>query len=174
MKIIDLSMELYDGMPVYLGDPEVEIKLIQTFDKDAWNMRRLNINAHDGTHINFPIHGLKEGKNQDDYKLEDFIGESYLFETYDDIKTGFGIIFNKDITWDDAYKIAEIKPKFVGSWAKNDIDVDIEKHFFKHDILLYERLINIDKLPKKFMFYGMPLRIRKADGSPVRAFAIIE
>ncbi len=174
MKIIDLSMELYDGMPVYPGDPEVEIKLIQTFEKDTWNMRRLNINAHDGTHINFPIHGMAEGKSADDYKLEDFIGESYLFESYDDIKTGFGIIFNKDITWEDAYKIAEIKPKFVGSWVVNDIDVGIEKYFFEKDILLYERLTNTDKLPKKFVFYGVPLRIREADGSPVRAYTIIK
>src|SRR5258706_229115 len=100
MKILELSLPLYDGMPVYPGDPEVEIKLIQTFEETGWNMRRMNLNLHDGTHINFPIHGMAKGKSSDSYTLNDFIGESYLYKSDKDIKKGFGLIFNQDITWE--------------------------------------------------------------------------
>jgi len=173
MKIIDLTLPLYNGMPVYPGDLEIEIELIQNFKETAWNMRRIHMNLHDGTHINLPIHGLAEGKSLNDYEVDDFIGESYLYENDQSIKKDKGIIFNQDITWENAHKIAEIRPKFVGSWAKNDIDIDIEKYFFEKDILIFERLTNTDKLPKKFIFHGVPLNIRDADGSPIRAYAII-
>lgn len=171
--IIDLSLPLYDKMPVYPGDPEVRVEQIQFFEKDGWNMRQIEISTHEGTHVNASIHGLAKGKSLDDYNLENFIGDSILFESFEDIQKGKGIIFNKDITWEDAKKIAEIKPKFVGSWSKNDIDVEIEKFLFENDILLFERLVNTDKLPKNFIFYGVPLKISDSDGSPVRAFAVI-
>ena len=39
---------------------------------------------------------------------------------------------------------------------------------------LYETLYNLDKVAgKRFLFFGVPLRIEEAEGSPVRAFAII-
>jgi kynurenine formamidase len=43
------------------------------------------------------------------------------------------------------------------------------------DILLIENLTNLDKLPTDiFIFQCLPLNIENADGSPVRAMAIIE
>ena len=43
------------------------------------------------------------------------------------------------------------------------------------DILLIENLTNLDKLPTDiFMFQCLPLKIENADGSPVRAIAIID
>lgn len=33
MKIIDLSLPIFDGMPVYPGDPEVVVEQIQTLEK---------------------------------------------------------------------------------------------------------------------------------------------
>ena len=40
-------------------------------------------------------------------------------------------------------------------------------------IISFENLANTDKLPEAFTFYGVPLNIKEADGSPVRAFAVI-
>jgi arylformamidase len=175
MKIIDLSLPLYTGMPVFPGDPEVEIKLVQTFAKDSWNMRRLHISGHDGTHVNTQIHGMGKGKNLDDYKLEDFVGETILFENIEDVKAGIGIIVSKqNIDMNLAKEIAKRKPKFVGLASEFEMDVDVEKYFFKQDILVYERLANTHLLPKKFIFHGVPLKIKEGDGSPIRAYAIID
>ena len=51
-RVIDLSLPLYTGMPVYPGDPETLIEPVLTLDRDGWEMRRLQINAHDATHVN--------------------------------------------------------------------------------------------------------------------------
>ena len=41
-------------------------------------------------------------------------------------------------------------------------------------ILIYENLVNIDKIPsRRFMFVGLPLPFRGATGSPVRAIAYV-
>ena len=43
------------------------------------------------------------------------------------------------------------------------------------EIIIIENLTNLDKLPKSiFSFHCLPLKIENADGSPVRAIAIIE
>jgi arylformamidase len=46
--------------------------------------------------------------------------------------------------------------------------------FLGNEILLIENLTNLDKLPSHpFLFYCIPLKIENADGSPVRAFAMV-
>jgi len=46
--------------------------------------------------------------------------------------------------------------------------------FLTKSICIFEGLVNLDTLPsKKFFFIGLPLRIEKGTGSPVRAAAII-
>ena len=44
------------------------------------------------------------------------------------------------------------------------------------DIIIYESLTNLDKLPllSPFTFYGFPLPFVGLDGSPVRAVAMLE
>ena len=74
MKIIDLSLPLYTGMPVFPGDPEVSITLVHTIERNGWDLRRLEINSHDGTHVNVPSHMIASGRTLDDYALADFAG----------------------------------------------------------------------------------------------------
>ncbi|MBI5127680.1 cyclase family protein [Candidatus Roizmanbacteria bacterium] len=175
MKIIDLSQILYDHMPVYPGDPDVIIKKVFSFEKNGWNMNRIEINSHDGTHVNIPIHGTKNGRNLDTYSIDDFIGESHLYSNEKDIQKDCGLIFySVPLDWKIARKIAVIKPKFIGLSDKFEFDIEIEKFLLDKEIISYERLENCQKLPKKFIFYGVPLKIKEADGSPVRAFATYE
>lgn len=171
MKIIDLTLPIQNGMFVYPGDPEVDIQQLQTFDKDGWNMKRIHMSGHDGTHVNTPIHSTKNGKTLDDFKIVDFCGECVLYDNDADIKTDIGIIFKEQITMEIAKYIVKIKPKFVGLVV--EADEEIEKYLLNNEIILFERLTNIDNLPKKFIFYGVPLKIKDGDGSPIRAFAVL-
>ena len=172
MKIIDLTLQIHEGMSVYPGDPKVEIAQIQTLNKHGWNMKRIHINGHDGTHVNMPIHCVKNGKTLDDFKIENFCGDCVLYNDDLDIQKDVGVIFKKQINMRIAELIVKIKPKFVG--LSIEIDEELEKYLLKHEIILFERLINVDKLPSKFIFYGVPLTIKNGDGSPIRAFAIID
>jgi arylformamidase len=54
------------------------------------------------------------------------------------------------------------------------LDARIEKDLLAAGIISFENLANLNELPESFVFYGMPLHIRGGDGSPVRAFAVIE
>ena len=40
------------------------------------------------------------------------------------------------------------------------------------EVVIVEGLVNLDALPKTFVFSGFPLRIRDGDGSPIRAVAL--
>ena len=175
MKTIDLSTQLHTGMPVFPWDLEVSIETIQTIENDDWNMKRIQINSHDGTHVNVPIHSKTWGKTLDDYSIDHFIWPARLYESYDDIQPGVWIIFDKiNITMEIAKKIIEIRPSFIRLPSKFEFDLNIERYLLEHDIISFERLENTDQLPKSFMFYWVPLKIQHWDGSPVRAFAVYE
>ena len=174
MKIIDLTLPMHTGMPVYPGDPEVSIELVQTIEQDEWNMRRIEINSHDGTHVNAPIHCVAGGKTLDDYDLSAFTGPAVIYREGIEIDPSTGVIFRDNIN-DAAYEwILANRPHFVGLSSEFEIDIEIEKKLLAEDIMLFERLANTNQLPDQFMFYGVPLKIKAGDGSPVRAFAIIE
>ena len=174
-RVIDLSLPLYTGMPVYPGDPETLIEPVLTLDRDGWEMRRLQINAHDATHVNTQSHGHAGGKALDDYPLERFFGPACLYRDGMTMAPGTGVVFHvRDIDPVIAQRIVERRPHFVGLSCAWEIDEAILKDLLAADVVVFERLANTDQLPETFTFHGLPLNIRGGDGSPVRAFAIVD
>ncbi len=56
-------------------------------------------------------------------------------------------------------------------------DVDFSGHYIcgKYDITNTENLCNLDKVVnKRFIYFGLPLKIRDGSGSPIRAVALVE
>lgn len=175
MKIVDLTLPMHTDMTVYPGDSKPRYDLIETFDKTGWNMRRLEINGHDGTHVNVSLHATAAGRKLDARELGEFVGQSVLYESGADIKPGIELIFHAtDISWDIAKAIVAIGPSFIGLPARFEFDIAIERWLLKHDVISFKRLINTDQLPKTFIFHGAPLKIVHGDGSPVRANAVID
>lgn len=179
MKIIDLSQSLYDGMPVYPGDPEVKIKRVLTLAKDGWNMNVISLPTHIATHANVPIHAVEKGKTLDDYPIDAFCGRAVVFQSAQSIQSGLGLIFeNASISKEAAQKIIDTRSKFVGvqGYFESESELETEKLLLRNGIISFEGLTNVNKLPKnkEFMFYGIPLKITDGDGSPIRAFAQID
>ncbi|MBU6323090.1 MAG: cyclase family protein [Patescibacteria group bacterium] len=175
MKIIDLSLPIYTGMPVYSGDPEAKITLIQNLAENGWNMRRLEMNGHDGTHVNAQSHAVEDGKSLDDYPLERFAGKARIYKRGTPMDSSYGYVFrDHNIEQADSDAIRKEKPRFVALAAEFEFHTEVERELLKEDFVLFERLANTKELPDEFHFYGMPLRIRDGDGSPVRAFAVVE
>jgi arylformamidase len=174
MHIIDLTLPMYSGMAVFPGDPEVVIEPVQTYARDGWNMQRLHINTHDGTHVNVPIHGTAKGKTLDDYALGDFCGTA-IYERSWTLTSSVGILFrDQNIDRAIAKTIKAARPRFVGLSSTFEFDINTEREPVEAGIMSYERLCNLEMLPKRYQFFGMPLKIRGGDGSPVRAFAIVD
>jgi kynurenine formamidase len=56
-------------------------------------------------------------------------------------------------------------------------DLDFSGHLVcgEYDITNSENLCNLDKLiNKRFLYFGLPLKIRSGSGSPIRAVALVE
>jgi len=174
MKIIDLSQPLFNNMPVYPGDPEVIIKEIHTLEKEGWNLRNMTFTTHIGTHVNVPYHMVKDGKRLDKYSLDSFFGKAELYKKGMKFYHNKGIIFSScNIDKKIADDLIKFSPKFIGLSEKFEFNIALEKLLLEKGIISFENLINTEKLPQSFTFYGVPLNIKEADGSPVRAFAII-
>ena len=59
MRIYDVSLTLSNDMPVWPGDPAVQIERFQKMEEgDHANVTRLAIGAHTGTHVDAPFHFL--------------------------------------------------------------------------------------------------------------------
>ncbi len=73
-KIIDLSQEIYTGMPVYPGDPEVRFNLLSTIRESGYNNTEIVMGSHTGTHIDSPRHCIHTDHGVDSFALEAMIG----------------------------------------------------------------------------------------------------
>lgn len=110
----------------------------------------------------------------DDYTLDMFCGPARIYSAAQPMTNEYGYIFrDQNIDNKIAEEITRIHPCFVALASTFEFDVEIEKDLLKENIVVFERIANTDQLPDEFEFYGMPLKIREGDGSPVRAFAVV-
>src|SRR3954452_5849137 len=81
---IDVSVTIHPGMPVYPGDPGVEIELARSLDRgDPANVSRLELGAHTGTHVDAPRHFIGSGPGADELALEPFVGSCVVAPSLD-------------------------------------------------------------------------------------------
>ena len=78
MTIHDLSQTLHEGMPVYPGDPPVELRPALAFATDGVNTRRLSFGSHVGTHVDAPRHFVADGETVEAVPLDRFCGPAVL------------------------------------------------------------------------------------------------
>ena len=81
MKIIDISIPITPSMPVWPGDPPVDIQQVAkiTFG-DSANVSHISMGVHCGTHIDAPKHFIDSGKTIGQIPLEKLIGEVLVLE----------------------------------------------------------------------------------------------
>ena len=74
-NIIDISVPLYPDMPVWPGSAGIQLTQTSRLDKgDGVNNSKLICDVHIGTHIDAPLHYIKDGKSIEQLELEDLIG----------------------------------------------------------------------------------------------------
>ena len=171
MQVIDLTMQIYDGMEVYEGDPEVKIEVVHGYESHSWKLNRLEMGSHTGTHVDVFSHMHRDKETLDDIPIDRFFGKSQRVSLLEEYPIGKGLFFIEKVDIMEFDKLIKAKPSFIGG----NITEALERKLLKNNVLCYTNLINLDKLPKgtDFMFYGLPLRIKEGDGSPVRAIAIL-
>jgi arylformamidase len=78
-KIYDISMTIEAGMISWPSDGPVVVDRVRSMDNgERLNQSRLDLSAHTGTHIDAPIHFLKEGNGVDSLPLDVLIGPVFV------------------------------------------------------------------------------------------------
>jgi len=81
---IDVSVPIKDAMVHWPSDPPVSIKRINDIEKgDTANLSAISMGTHSGTHVDAPIHFVKEGKGVDDIPLDTVVGRARVIEIRD-------------------------------------------------------------------------------------------
>jgi kynurenine formamidase len=74
--IVDLSRPLHGGMAVFPGDPAVEFAPADA--QAPWQVTRLTLGTHSGTHIDAACHYVPDGRTIDQYPLERFVLDAWV------------------------------------------------------------------------------------------------
>ena len=81
MKIYDISLPINADLPVWPGDPRVEISPVSKIEEGASaNVSHLSTGVHVGTHVDAPHHFIDGGATLDKVSLEKFVGPAYVVE----------------------------------------------------------------------------------------------
>ncbi|MFD8219840.1 cyclase family protein, partial [Streptomyces sp. NPDC059697] len=75
---LDLSVPVVTGMPVYPGDPEVEVSRALRVAEHGVNVLRLHMGSQSGTHVDAPYHVDEAWPTLDDLPLERFAGPAVV------------------------------------------------------------------------------------------------
>jgi arylformamidase len=86
MTIYDITLTISPDMPVWPGDPAVELKQVSFIDKGAnANVSHLSFGVHTGTHVDAPHHFLNDHNTVDQLPLELLTGPCYVMQFPDDV-----------------------------------------------------------------------------------------
>jgi arylformamidase len=80
VRIVDLTAALHTGLPVYPGDPPVEVAPACTVEADGLAVARLALSDQAGTHVETQAHFLAGGRTLDQEPLARFIGPASVVD----------------------------------------------------------------------------------------------
>jgi len=205
MRFVDLSHPISNLMSTYPTDPNVLIVKEKSIERDNTLLHSFKMGTHTGTHLDAPAHIIPDGKTVDLFPLSKFAGtaikvnknsykklelasgdingvlyDSGWYKNFNDPKTFYGpnrpIIPNELID-----ELINMKINFFGCDLPSvDISGSKEKPIhnalLQKNIIIYESLTNLDKLPllENFQFYGFPISFKMLEASPVRAVSCLK
>lgn len=80
MKFIDLTHDIYDGMPAFTGDEPLSLKQTHSIPVNGYSNYRLTAGLHIGTHIDSPAHFLEGGIMINALDLNNLCGKACLLD----------------------------------------------------------------------------------------------
>ncbi len=195
MKIYDISQEVF-GCEVYSGDPMPEKNQINYMENgDLYNLTSFSMCAHNGTHIDAPLHFLEKGNSVDKINLEKTIGFSYVTECKGDITADVAceilnkaIALNHDsskrilikgdgvVTEEAARVFAEKGVFLVGvesqSVGPTQSPMAVHKILLNKDVVLLEGIRLTGVSEGIYFLNAAPLNLGGCEGSPCRAILV--
>ena len=195
MKIYDISQEVF-GCAVYPGDPkpEKEIKM-QISEGAVCNLSAFSMCAHNGTHVDAPLHFIDGGKSVDQVDPDRYIGYAYVAAHEGEIlakdaerileKAAAGdaraaerilVKGRATVTAEAAKVFAAGGIKLFGNESQTvgpeDAPMEVHLIMLGAEIVLLEgiRLADVDE--GVYILHAAPLNLGGAEGAPCRATLI--
>ena len=86
MNIIDISIPLSEKTPVWEGDKGISVPRVAKIEEGSdFNVSRIELGVHAGTHIDAPFHVFENGDTVDQIPLGNLIGRVQVVEIPDGI-----------------------------------------------------------------------------------------
>lgn len=86
MKIYDVTVAVSEGVPIYEGDPPVEIEGVKGIAAgDSANVSKLCFGAHTGTHVDAPNHFIEGTRRVEDLELIKLVGACRVVQLDDSV-----------------------------------------------------------------------------------------
>lgn len=79
MEIIDISLPIYEGMPVYPGTGETKVQEVKS-QTGTSVLSRLEMSSHTGTHVDAPAHTVDAGLKLSQLDLAVFYGPARVVD----------------------------------------------------------------------------------------------
>jgi arylformamidase len=84
VTIFDISVSIHPGLPVYPGDPPIEVdRWAQMARGDVADVTRLAMGVHTGTHVDAPAHFFQSGRTVDTLDLSACMGLAEVIDVTD-------------------------------------------------------------------------------------------
>jgi kynurenine formamidase len=84
VEIFDLTHPLTAGMPVHEGDPPVLLDRVRTHESDEYEVTRIALGSHSGTHVDAPRHFFSNGPTLDRFPLARLVGPGVVIDVRPD------------------------------------------------------------------------------------------
>lgn len=185
MKLYDITRELF-STAVYPGDPVPAAEPVREVQKgDKFNLTRIMLGTHSGTHLDAPWHYIPEGKTVEAVTLEQTIGPCHVISMEGKISGSMleemlpekceRLLIQGDVelTPEGASKLAQKNLQLLGvegmTVGTEETSDQIHKTLLETGMVILENLDLSKPSPGSYVLVAAPLRMKGMDGSPVRA-----
>ena len=85
MTLYDISLTIAEDLPVWPGDPKIELRKISKIeDGEEANVTHISASVHIGTHVDAPDHFLGNGQTVENIPLDLLVGAAFVVEMHVD------------------------------------------------------------------------------------------
>ncbi|WP_085523793.1 cyclase family protein [Tuberibacillus sp. Marseille-P3662] len=197
VKVHDVSLPIYEGMPVYKDKSEKQPQF-ETTTSGHVTESRFTMDAHTGTHVDAPLHMIEDGQTIESVSIHDLVTPIKLFDLTDvqdgitesdlqnlDIEAGDFILFKTKNSFDTSFNfefifLKESGAKYLAEKAIKGVGIDslgIERSqadhathraLFTQDIIIIEGL-KLDQVHEgRYQMVAAPLKMQSIDAAPAR------
>jgi arylformamidase len=197
MKMYDVTAPIFEGMPVYKNKPEKQPKFT-TVTNDYVTESRVDMDVHTGTHIDAPLHMVKNGETFETISLEKLVGACKVFDLTNvddkiskddiahlDIQENDFVLFKTKNSLEDAFNfefiyVAEDAAQYLAEKKVRGVGIDAlgversqpghptHKTLFGNNIIIIEGLRLKDVPQGQYFMVAAPLKLVGTDAAPAR------